>query len=129
MGMEITGETSFPPNPHPHGVDLGEISDGYHTFNELYEHRNALFALLLTKRMVSNMLANPFKTWRDQNGATIDGWFIAGLETEYGQISYHLPAEWWERLPDVPEIERNAGYDGHTSADVLKRLRLLLNYE
>jgi hypothetical protein len=102
----------------------GETSDGYHTFNELYAHRNALFSLVLI-----SYLKSAWKTWRNQNGEVWEGWFIAGLETEFGQISYHMPAEWWERLPDVPEIERNAAYDGHTSTDVLNRLRLLLNYE
>jgi len=105
----------------------GDTSDGYHTFNELYEHRHALFALLLEKQAIANIFVSPWKTWRDQNGEIWEGWFIAGMDTVHGQISYHLPAEWWERLPDVPEIERNAAYDGHTSKDVLERLRLLLN--
>lgn len=106
----------------------GETSDGYHTFNELYEHRHALFASLLTVIANTQTLVRPWKTWHDQNGEIWEGWFIAGIDTIHGQISYHLPAEWWERLPDVPEIERNAAYDGHTSADVLNRLRSLLNY-
>jgi len=99
----------------------GDTSDGYHTFNELYEHRHALFALVLT-----GYLRSAWKTWRNQDREIWEGWFIAGMDTIHGQISYHLPAEWWERLPDVPEIERNATYDGHSSDDVLKRLRLLL---
>jgi hypothetical protein len=99
----------------------GETSDGYHTFNELYEHRHTLFAIVLRSHPQS-----AWKTWREQNGEIWEGWFIAGLNTEFGQVSYHLPAEWWERLPDVREIERNSGYDGHTSADVLERLRLIV---
>ena len=110
MAMEITGETS----------------DGYHTFNELYEHRHTLFALLLRTYNDTDLPIMIWKTWRNQNGEIWEGWFIAGMDTVHGQISYHLPAEWWERLYDVQEIERNANYDGHTSADVLKRLRLLL---
>lgn len=102
----------------------GETSDGYHTFNELYEHRTALFAIVLHIYHYS-----AWKTWRDQNGEIWEGWFIAGIDTIHGQISYHLPAEWWTLLPNVLEIERNAAYDGHTSADVLERLKLLLNYE
>jgi len=105
----------------------GETSDGYHTFNELYEHRHTLFALLLyLVNDIQITLVRPWKTRRNQDGEIWEGWFIAGMDTMHGQISYHLPAEWWERLPDVPEIERNATYDGHSSDDVLKRLRLLL---
>jgi hypothetical protein len=98
----------------------GEISDGYHTFNELYKHRHVLFAHLLFDRYRS-----AWKTWRNQNGEKWDGWFIAGLNTTRGQISYHLPAEWWATLT-IAEIERNADYDGHNSGDVLERLRYLL---
>lgn len=48
------------------------------------------------------------------------------MHTRFGQISYHMPAEWWDKLPSVNVIERNELYDGHTSADVLQRLKLLL---
>lgn len=103
----------------------GETSDGYHTFNELYEHRHALFALLLSIAADNPKSQRSWKTWRNQDGEVWEGWFIAGMNTEYGQISYHLPAQWWKLL-DIPEIERNADYDGHTSADVLQRLRRML---
>lgn len=103
----------------------GETSDGYHTFNELYEHRHALFALIVNIAAENGMEASAWKTWRNQEGEKWDGWFIAGLDTFYGQISYHMPAEWWDRVI-APEIERNANYDGHTSKDVLNRLRAML---
>jgi hypothetical protein len=104
----------------------GETSDGYHTFNELYEHRHVLFAHLLQNSYMYDSQVFFWKTWRNQNGEVWDGWFIAGIDTEYGQISYHMPAEWWDRLPVVTEIERNENYDGHTSSDVLLRLKQLL---
>jgi hypothetical protein len=98
-------------------IITGETSDGYHTFNELYEHRNALFSLVLRSYPRSS-----WKTRRGQDGEEMEGWFIGGMETEFGQVSYHLPDIWWDRLTDVKEIERNWGYDGHTSEDVLSRL-------
>jgi hypothetical protein len=30
--------------------DMGDVSDGYHTFNELYEHRHMLFLMLMYSR-------------------------------------------------------------------------------
>lgn len=104
----------------------GETSDGYHTFNELYEHRHVLFAHLLESSYAFNRQVFPWKTWRNQNGEKWEGWFIAGMDTKYGQVSYHMPAEWWDRLPNVPEIERNADYDGHNSRDVAERINQLL---
>ncbi len=102
--------------------DKGNISDGYHTFNELYEHRHALFL-----NVVKAHKEQAFKTLRNQKGELWEGWFILGINTPHGQITYHLPMFYWT-LADVPEVERNADYDGHTSQDVVARLLALVGY-
>lgn len=94
----------------------GQISDGYHTFEELYDHRHILTCFLL---MQYKHIA--FKTKKNSHKEEWSGWFIAGLNTEFGQISYHLPIKYWDMLP-VQEIVYNDRYDDHTSFDVLKRL-------
>lgn len=101
-------------------ADVSQLSDGYHTFAELYEHRHTLWAALL---YAYAPLA--FKTRRNQDGEEWPGWFIAGMNTPMGQLSYHMPAEWWDRLPNIRELERNDKYDGHTSTDVLRRISTL----
>ncbi len=112
----------YPPNNIvPLTCDSSEVSDGYHTFGELYAHRCRLFALLMV-----TFDGNAFKTRRNAEGDEWEGWFIGGMDTPAGQITYHLPAEMWDMLPTVREIERNAGYDGHTSDDVLARLDKLI---
>ena len=98
-----------------------EVSDGYHTFRELYEHRH-----LLWMNLIQANKARAFKTRKNQEGEEWHGWFIAGMNTDYGQVTYHLPSELWDKL-NVPEVERNRDYDGHTSSDVLARLTELLN--
>lgn len=127
-------KVSFPGDSQPFSVDelkgdfipiydpsdtksASKISDGYHTFADLYEHRHALWAALL---YVYEPIA--FKTRRNQEGEEWPGWFIAGINTEMGQLSYHMPDEWWDRLLNVAEVERNSRYDGHTSDDVLQRI-------
>lgn len=103
----------------------GETSDGYHTFNELYDHRIELFITLC--RLFSRHDAAPvWKSKLHSDGTAYDGWFVLGLFTGTGhQITYHLPLSRWnetdfaEELPEAPE------WDGHTSADVLKRLKEL----
>ena len=94
----------------------GNTSDGYHTFNELYEHRHLLFITLL-----NSSKEKAFKTLKNKEGEKWEGWFIAGLNTKYGQITYHLPEKFWHDL-DVTELERNSLYDNHSSNDVLDRL-------
>ena len=56
-----------------------------------------------------------------------DGWFIMGIGTEPGkQITYHLPMRFFdEALKFCEYLHRAPEWDGHTAADVLKRLREL----
>jgi len=93
-----------------------DVSDGYHTFSELYDHRNILFA-----NVVLAHHDKAFKTWKNQNGESSPGWFILGVNTVYGQISYHLPERYWD-IVNVRVIQHNADYDGHSSDDVALRL-------
>lgn len=105
----------------PVGIDTHSVSDGYHSFGDLYNHRIFLFLYLL-------VLLNDgtFKTKYDDSGGKWDGWFIAGVNTPFGQISYHIPDYLWDIIPGVPEIDQNRDYDGHTSDDVLDRLVYLI---
>lgn len=100
--------------------DVGEVSDGYHTFSELYDHRCLLWVNLL---LVNK--ENAFKTLRDDSGVFTADWFIAGLDTEFGQITYHLPIKYWDFVESIKEIESNSNYDGHTSGQVIGRLKLM----
>lgn len=91
-----------------------DISDGYHTFGELYDHRTALFLrLCLTRREKC--------AWKRH--IDTPGWIILYCELPEGQISYHVPEAYINKLNfygirEVPEYE----WDGHTSRDVLFRL-------
>lgn len=108
--------------------DVGEISDGYHTFNELYDHRHTLFLALC--RVMS--FGDRDVVWRSQlhsDCSKLEGWFIMGIGTEPGmQISYHLPLARWTEADFAATYDRAPVFDGHTSADVLKRLRTLYQF-
>lgn len=105
--------------------DAGAISDGYHTFEELYTMRHLLFMSFLR----GDASAWKSKTHR-QDGKIEpcwDGWFLAGtvLRTNQDftprQISFHLPMAYWD-LCHVKEVENAPEWDGHTSQDVINRL-------
>lgn len=98
-------------------IAVGDLSDGYHTYNELYDHRIHLFmALCNTNKVVA------WKSRKHCDGSFYRGFFIAGLETSAGQITYHVLDKYWD-LFDVKELKTAETWDGHTSADVLVRLR------
>ena len=99
--------------------DKGDISDGYHTFNELYNHRAVLFSVICKQDKTS------WKSRKHHDGTMYDGMFIAGIGTPYGQCTYHLDNEYWE-LFKVKEIPCAPEWDGHTPDDVLTRLKYLI---
>lgn len=107
----------------------GKISDGYHTFDELYEHRIVLWIALCRVWATSvQVVKYVWRSKKHSDGSKIDGWFLLGMGDENGeQITYHLPMRFWKAtnfckqntLPKAPE------FDGHTSADVLDRISKL----
>jgi hypothetical protein len=103
------------------------ISDGYHTFDELYEHRITLYIALC--RWLFNALAKRSDVWRSQvhsDGSNYDGWFLLGINKEKGkQITYHIPNERWEETEFAETLDKAPEFDGHTSADVLTRIKSL----
>ena len=94
----------------------GGLSDGYHTFDELYRHRIMLW--ILTAKMLQQKDYPVYKFHH------YEGWFCLGAETPCGQISYHIPESQWH-LCDFA-IERQPEFDGHTSKDVEERLRKVI---
>jgi hypothetical protein len=98
---------------------IGQVSDGYHTFDELYAHRFALFLALC------RALDMGWKSKTHSDGSSYPGWFIAGMTLPMvGDISYHLPLHMWKVTPYLLELEYAPSWDGHTSNDVIDRLRL-----
>jgi hypothetical protein len=112
----------------------GQVSDGYHTFDELYEHRIVNYITLLRKQAKINSLPGEsnegdLKPWRTQthsDGSVWDGWFLLGIGITTGkQITYHLPMSKWDECDFAMDVVSAPEWDGHTSADVLERLKLL----
>jgi len=108
--------------------DCGHLSDGYHTFDELYAHRIALWiALCRTKAAIIHESWNP--VWRSRlrsDGSGFDGWFVLGMFHQPGhQITYHLPESKWEECGFAVEKKRAPEFDGHTPADVIERISRL----
>ena len=106
--------------------DMGEVSDGYHTFNELYYYRmlyNAAFFNLLPKSWVH-------KSKRHHTGEECfgGGWFIVMANLPTGQISNHYELKNWD-LFQVPEKEFADEWDGHTPQEVAERLKRYLQQE
>lgn len=98
-------------------LDTNDISDGNHTFGELYDHRAVLFMMLCKcfRRLA-------WKSKYHSDGTMFDNMFIVGIDTPKGQVTYHYYKDlYWDDF-DVTELERAPEWDGHSSTDVLDRL-------
>ena len=96
------------------GLDTRKISDGSHTFEELYFHRMLLFSLV-----VNNNHKKAWKSRLHDDGTMFDGYFIVGITTSMGDYSYHYEDRYWnnfycEELPTAPP------YDGHQPEDIVR---------
>ena len=109
----------------------GNTSDGFHTFNELYEFRMLYNAALFNEwyNWESQYGGNkfPHKSWRHSDGELCfgGGWFVVSAQLPTGQITNHYEAKDWD-LFRIPEVDTAAEWDGHTAQDVAKRLRAYL---
>lgn len=109
------------------------VSDGYHTFDELYEHRITLFITLCKTydRMaeIATKGQVPSGVWRSQfhsDGSFFEGWFVLGIGKSIGdQITYHLSISKWDETYFAETLDKAPEWDNHTSADVLLRLKSL----
>lgn len=92
----------------------GSTSDGYHTFDELYEHRMILFSIICNQ--------NKSLSWKSKlhhEGDMFDDYFIVGIKTPEGYYSYHYHVDHWDKF-DVEELYRAPKWDGHKPSDITR---------
>jgi len=96
-----------------------DISDGHHTFGELYKQRTIMFCIICN--CFSNLSWKSKKHFDEENDPMFHGDFIAGINTPEGIATYHVKLEYWD-LFNIPEIDRAPKYDNYTPNDVMKRI-------
>ena len=101
-------------------TEIDDLSDGFHTFRQLYHQRMMLFATIVKQ--------NKDKAWkslRHEDGELCfgGGWFIVGIDTPEGSYTYHYEDNYYS-LFDCEELERGKHWDGHTEKDVTRLLSL-----
>ena len=113
----------------------GSTSDGYHTFDELYEYRKLYNAALFNewwalRETLYGFQFNVHKSKRHSDGELCfgGGWFIVQATLPTGQISNHYKLDDWD-LFKCEEREQADTYDGHSPSDVAIRLAQFLALE
>lgn len=107
----------------------GDTSDGYHTFNELYEFRKVYNAALFNEwYKQKKYLVHKSTKHNDGEDCFGGGWFIVMATLPTGQISNHYEMKDWD-LFQCEEREKADLWDGHTAQDVVTRLKSLTPQE
>ena len=108
------------------GFKAEEISDSYHTFEELYNFRKMYNAVLFNEWSKLNKY-DVHKSIKHFEGDLCfgGGWFIVSAKLPTGNISNHYKLEDWDlfKIPATDECKHE--FDGHNSEDVLERLKSL----
>ena len=103
---------------------IGDLSDGYHTFNELYHHRAILFSV------ICNVFKNrAWKSKKHHDGTMYDGMFIVGIDTPKGQATYHYDIDPYWDIFQVKELSNAPEWDGHTPDEAINRISTLTDIE
>lgn len=113
------------------GFDAGALSDGYHTFSELYDFRKVYNAALFNEWAALNKydVHKATRHYGDTTPCFGGGWFIVVAILPTGQISNHYEMKDWDlfKVPAVDEAKYQ--FDFHTPQDVIERLHNLLAHE
>jgi hypothetical protein len=106
----------------------GDTSDGYHTFNELYDFRKVYNALLFNEWATSGKY-NVHKSKLHSDGKVPfgGGWFVVCAELPTGQITNHYELKDWNMFK-IQELPVAHAWDGHTALDALDRMKQLLEH-
>ena len=107
-------------------ISTEEISDGFHTFKELYEVRRILNAALFNE-WFSQKKYNVHKSRKHYNGELCfnGGWFIVCAELPTGQISFHYEEKYWNEFKIQETDKALREFDGHNTNDVCRRINAL----
>lgn len=100
--------------------DIEDLSDGYHTYRQLYYQRMILFAVIVKQ---NKDLAWKSLCHSDGKPCFGGGWFIIGIDTPEGSYSYHYEDSFYS-LFECKELPVGKAWDGHTEKDVRRLLPL-----
>jgi len=102
-----------------------KVSDGVHTFSDMYAIRDLLFIALMRRYPEKS-----FRSLRHDDGSFRDGMFVCGITLPTGkQVTLHMKEAMWTLQHGLPTPEMAPKWDGHRSGESLGRLEDWLEQE
>lgn len=122
MSVEEINEAILYAKENDENFNANDISDKWHSFDELYHCRMVMSAL------ICNTYASV--SWKtkvhhpDDATPMFDDSFLVCCETPEGQYSNHYSLDYWDMF-NVVELQHARPFDGHTAKDIERLLSLL----
>ena len=89
------------------GASVGELSDGYHSFNELYRFRMLYNAGLFNEWARQGKYDVHRSTHHHEGDECFGGgWFVVVAQLPTGQISNHYELVYWDLFNLVPAVDK-----------------------
>lgn len=101
------------------GMITNDISDGSHTFSELYYDRMVLFSIIC-----ETYKDFAWKSLKHSDGIMYKDYFVVGIDTPKGQFSYHYHVDYWNYF-SVKVLDFAPEWDGHTTKDIDRLFELV----
>ena len=102
-------------------------SDGFHTFDELYDFREAYNAAFFNSLPKNGFDVHKSLCHSDGEKCFGGGWFIVMAELPTGQISNHYEMKYWNDF-QIEERATASIWDGHTPKEALLRIQMWNKY-
>ena len=95
-------------------ISIEDISDGYHTFDDLYYQR-----MMLTKTVALAAVTKfdediVYRSKLHSDGTMYKDFFIVVFNTPEGNFSYHYHMMYWGVFDFLKELPNAEEFDGHT---------------
>jgi cobalamin biosynthesis Mg chelatase CobN len=105
-------------------IDTNQVSDGSHTFGELYDQRARLFALATA---LSPIAVHRSHRHHSDDAPMEPGFFLAwtmapGLSDGPLPVSFHIAVKHWHLFDHAVTQDHAPAWDGHAPADVMGAL-------
>ena len=101
----------------------GSISDGYHTFDELYYYR-MLYNAMTVNMLHKDKMIPVFKSKKHHDGQPcFDGkYFIVQMDLPTGYVANHYELKYWDLFNIKEQEKAPIEYDGSTPAEEAERI-------
>lgn len=101
-------------------IDVKQISDTHHTFEDLYFQRVILLAKLCN--CYKDLSWRTKKHFDEEKDPMFNDDFMIGINTPDGVVSYHIKSKFWNYFDGITELDYAPKWDGSPPNENILRI-------